>query len=89
LVENGTYTGNGNRDIDYNGKSIVVKSENGAEVTIINAEGNPDNYGPRGFVFHSGEDSLAILDGFTIKKMDMVGVMVMEEAFASLILPRP
>jgi len=67
LVADGTYTGSGNRDIDFHGKSITVMSANGPESTIVNCEGNPDNYGPRGFIFQSGEDSLAILEGFTIK----------------------
>lgn len=35
LVADGTYTGYGNYDIDFLGKSLVVKSENGPEMTII------------------------------------------------------
>jgi len=66
LVANGTYTGNGNRDIDYKGKNIVVKSENGPEVTIIDCEGSfGDQH--RGFSFTGGETSNAILEGFTIQ----------------------
>jgi len=65
LVANGTYTGEGNRDIDFGGRAIVVMSENGPEVTIINCEGSyNDNH--RGFIFHSGEDSTSVLQGFTI-----------------------
>ncbi|NIO27667.1 MAG: T9SS type A sorting domain-containing protein [Candidatus Latescibacteria bacterium] len=59
----GTYTGLGNRDIDFNGKAIVLTSELGADVTIIDCE-----YMGRGFYLHSGEDSLSIIEGFTIKK---------------------
>jgi parallel beta-helix repeat protein len=65
LVADGTYTGNGNRDIDFYGKAIVVVSENGPEATIIDCEG--DSLDPhRGFYFHSGEDSTSVVQGFTI-----------------------
>ncbi len=38
LVADGTYTGDGNRDIDFFGKAITVRSENGAENCIIDCE---------------------------------------------------
>jgi hypothetical protein len=67
MVVNGTYTGDGNRDIDFTGKAIVLMSENGPEVTIIDCEG--DSLNPhRGFYFHSGEDLCSIVQGFTITK---------------------
>jgi hypothetical protein len=62
-VQPGTYTGDGNRDIDFKGKAITVRSENGPEVTIIDCE----NSG-RGFYFHNGEDENSIVDGFTITR---------------------
>ncbi|NQS97547.1 MAG: right-handed parallel beta-helix repeat-containing protein [candidate division Zixibacteria bacterium] len=61
LVADGTYTGDGNKDIDYGGKAILVISENGAEYCIINCE-----YYGRGFYFHSGESQTSILSGFRI-----------------------
>ncbi len=65
LVAPGTYTGNGNRDIDFHGKSILVMSESGPDSTIIDCQGSfPSPH--RGFYFHRGEDSNSILDGFTI-----------------------
>ena len=66
LVADGTYTGDGNRDIDFGGKGVVLKSENGPEVTIIDCQGTEANP-HRGFYFHSGEDSTAVVDGFTIR----------------------
>ena len=39
LVADGTYTGEGNRDIDFKGKAITVKSENGATNCIVDREG--------------------------------------------------
>jgi parallel beta-helix repeat protein len=66
LVANGTYTGDENRDIDFTGKAIVVMSENGPDVTIIDCEGSPvDSH--RGFYFHSGENANSVVQGFTIK----------------------
>jgi len=40
LVADGLYVGAGNRDIDANGKDIVLRSENGPEATIIDCQGS-------------------------------------------------
>ena len=61
LVSDGTYTGDGNRDIDFAGKNILVKSLSGREYTVIDCE----NSG-RGFHFQSEENNSAIIEGFTI-----------------------
>ncbi len=61
LIADGTYTGAGNRDIDFGGKAITVTSVNGAEATIIDCEQSG-----RGFIFDSGEDAGSILHGLTI-----------------------
>jgi len=66
LVADGTYTGVGNRDIDFGGKAILVRSLNGPITTIINCDGaHYDEH--RGFIFQSGETSASILSGFTIQ----------------------
>ena len=65
LVRDGTYTGDGNRDIDFNGKAITVASENGADTCIIDCEGT-DADPHRGFCFQSGEGPDSVVDGFTI-----------------------
>lgn len=65
LVADGTYTGNGNRDIDFGGKNLVLMSQNGPEVTIIDSEGSESPY-HRAFNFHSGETNLSVVSGFTI-----------------------
>lgn len=62
IVADGIYTGEGNYDIDFKGKSITLKSENGPENCIIDCEKFS-----RAFDFHSGEDANSILDGFTIR----------------------
>jgi hypothetical protein len=65
LVADGTYTGSGNRDIDFNGKAITVRSKNGPNNCIIDCNGTTANP-HRGFYFHSGENTNSILDGFTV-----------------------
>jgi hypothetical protein len=69
LVKDGTYTGTGNRDMDFHGKAITVTSENGAENCVINCQGSASDY-HRGFNFHSGEDKDSVLKGFTINNGD-------------------
>ncbi|MFH1701113.1 MAG: T9SS type A sorting domain-containing protein [Candidatus Zixiibacteriota bacterium] len=61
LVAPGSYSGPGNSRIDFLGKSILLTSEGGSELTTILASGES-----RSVIFESGEDSLSILDGFTI-----------------------
>jgi len=65
LVADGIYTGPGNRDIDFLGRAIRVRSENGPNNCIIDCQGNP-NEPHRGFYFQSGEDACSALEGFTI-----------------------
>ncbi|MBN1765775.1 MAG: hypothetical protein JW860_10995 [Sedimentisphaerales bacterium] len=65
IVAQGTYTGTGNRDIDFLGKAITLQSENGPETCIIDCQATfYDTH--RGFYFHSGENSNSVLKGFTI-----------------------
>ncbi len=65
LVAAGTYTGDGNRDIDFKGKAITVRSESGPKACIINCQGSADQP-HRGFYFHDAEDANSIVQGFTI-----------------------
>lgn len=62
VVAEGTYTGPGNKDLDFGGKAIAVRSASGnPESCIIDCEGSG-----RGFYFHNGETREAIVEGFTI-----------------------
>ncbi|MHC4093442.1 MAG: right-handed parallel beta-helix repeat-containing protein, partial [Planctomycetota bacterium] len=61
VVADGVYTGAGNKNLDYQGKNITVRSTNGPSSCTIDCEGDG-----RGFYFHNGETREAILDGFTI-----------------------
>ncbi len=65
IVADGTYKGLGNRDIDFLGKAITVRSLNGPETCIINCEGTESD-SHRGFYFHSGEGPDSVLSGLTI-----------------------
>jgi len=65
LVADGTYTGPGNRDIDFFGKAITVKSGNGPENCIIDCQGT-ETEPHRGFNFSYNQDANAVIDGFTI-----------------------
>jgi len=65
VVAPGTYTGVGNRDVDFRGNAITVRSEGGPETCLIDCQGSWDE-SHRGFYFHSGEDANSIVQGFTI-----------------------
>ena len=62
IVRDGIYTGEGNRDIDFHGKAITLRSENGPESTIIDCGGMA-----LGFWFVSGEGVDSVVDGLTIR----------------------
>ncbi len=65
LIADGTYTGPGNVDLDFGGRSITVTSQNGPATTIIDCGGS-SAVGHRGFYLHSGETS-AVISGLTIQ----------------------
>ncbi|MBN1981559.1 MAG: hypothetical protein JW795_08515 [Chitinivibrionales bacterium] len=60
-VNNGTYSGDDNTNIDFHGKRITVRSMHGAASCTISC-----TLGRRGFTFQSGEDSTTVLTGFTV-----------------------
>jgi PKD repeat protein len=69
LVSDGIYTGTGNKNLDFKGKAITVKSSGGAANCTIDCEGSG-----RGFYFHSGETPSSILDGFTVQNGNSSGI---------------
>lgn len=69
LVAPGTYTGVGNKDLDFGGIDRALISEEGAGVTVINCEEDG-----RGFHFHSGESVATIVAGFTVTGGDESGI---------------
>jgi len=62
VVADGVYVGTGNKDLDFHGRAITVRSANGPQGCIIDCGGSG-----RGVYFHSGESADAVLDGFTIQ----------------------
>jgi predicted outer membrane repeat protein len=63
-VLGGTYTGDGNRDLDFGGKDLSLVRFSEAEV-IIDCQGGPEEP-HRGFGFNSGESRAALVSGLTI-----------------------
>jgi len=65
VVSDGVYTGDGNRDVDFGGRAITVKSARGSAGCVIDCQGTQQNP-HRGFRFGSGEGPDSVLEGFTI-----------------------
>jgi hypothetical protein len=70
IVAPKVYTGLGNRDLDFKGKAITVRSVEPdnpevVEATIIHCQGSASNP-HRGFYFHNNEDANSVLKGFTV-----------------------
>ncbi len=61
LVASGTYSGEGNRELDFHGKNIILMTEVGADSTAIDCEGFYN-----GFSLMSGESRSSLIEGFTI-----------------------
>lgn len=70
LVLPGTYVGSGNVNLDFHGRSIVVKGAEGAAATIIDCEHRTSD---RGVDFRSGEVATSVLHGFTIENSNCEG----------------
>jgi parallel beta-helix repeat protein len=86
IVAPGTFTGPGNRDIDFLGKAITVRSIDPNDPSIVAATVVDHNGGPHDpyfpiigepncvFYFHSGEDTNSIVEGFTIIRAYTSGI---------------
>ncbi len=70
-VAPGTYTGEGNINVNFLGKNITVRSQLGSSYTTIDCGGVGSLN--RAFVFDSNEGSGAVLQGFTIQNGDARG----------------
>ena len=68
IIEPGTYTGQGNRDVDFRGKAITVRSlhPHDPEVVAATVLDGGDAWS-RGFVFTSKEGTASQLSGLTIR----------------------
>ncbi|MBN2271626.1 MAG: right-handed parallel beta-helix repeat-containing protein [Sedimentisphaerales bacterium] len=65
-IQPGTYTGAGNRDIDFKGKAITVRSTDPDDSEVVGATVVNCQSQGRGFYFHSDEDPNSVLAGLTI-----------------------
>ncbi|MHC4527306.1 MAG: right-handed parallel beta-helix repeat-containing protein, partial [Planctomycetota bacterium] len=68
VVAPGSYTGAGNKNLDFGGKAITVRSTDPTDpcvvaATVIDCQGSG-----RGFRFHSGEDANSVVSGLTITR---------------------
>ncbi len=66
VVLPGTYTGTGNRGIDYGGRAVTVRSSNPLDPSVVAATVIDCQQTNLGFYFHNGETSTAVLSGVTI-----------------------
>ncbi len=72
VLQPGTYSGKGNRNINYQGKDITIRSVNPdnpgwVEETIIDCNSS-DFEQSRAFIFQSGETEYSVVAGITIQK---------------------
>jgi len=65
LLDTGTFTGTGNKNLDTGGKAIVVTSVSGAASTFIDCETDG-----RAFYVHSAEDHGTVISGLTVVNGD-------------------
>jgi hypothetical protein len=63
LVAPGTYTGPANRDLRFRGKAVVLRSQAGADSTVIDCE-----FEDRGFRFDEGEGPGSRVEGLTVRQ---------------------
>jgi len=87
-LDNGIYTGDGNRDVDFLGKAVTVRSRNGfPQACIIDCQGEA-GAPHRGFLFLSNEGPDSRLEGVTIRggfiDEDMGGALACIDASPSL-----
>jgi hypothetical protein len=60
IVRDGEYSGSLNQNLDFHGRAITLRSENGPASCTIDSEG------AQGFIFSSGETRASVVEGFTI-----------------------
>ena len=61
ILADGVYTGDGNTDLDFNGKALIVRSENGPASCTIDCDGDG-----AAFDFDDGETPASVASGLTI-----------------------
>jgi predicted outer membrane repeat protein len=64
-LEDGTFTGDGNRDVKFRGKDVIVRSRNGAASCTIDSQGSSGDP-HRAFRLDEGETAASRIEGITI-----------------------
>lgn len=83
LINDGIYSGVGNRDIKFRGKQITVRSLNGPDSTVIDCEGTYTDM-HRGFLFDQNEASTSVLDGIRMQNgfsVEGAGILIRSGAY--------
>jgi predicted outer membrane repeat protein len=78
IVSDGTYTGPGNKNIDFGGRNIAVRSAGGPALCMIDLEDSG-----RAFYLHSGEGAGALIEGFTISNGKITSAAMPGGAFGA------
>lgn len=66
-LADGTYTGTGNRNVNFNGKEITVRSASGNRSDCIVDVGGSASTPYFGFLMLSGETTSSVLEGLTVR----------------------
>ncbi|HVP12004.1 MAG TPA: right-handed parallel beta-helix repeat-containing protein [Phycisphaerae bacterium] len=82
VIADGVYSGTGNKNLDFKGKAITVRSASGdAAACVIDCQGSG-----RGLYFHSGESAGSVLQGLTIRSANCdVGAVYCQNASPTLV----
>ncbi len=87
VVAPGTYTGIGNRDLDFGGRAITVRSADPQDAAVVAATVINCLQAGRAFFLHSGETVESVIAGFTITNgfaTDGAGVYVLDASGATI-----
>jgi len=80
-LTDGTFAGDGNRDLDFAGKAIAVRSASGDPATCILDCGGSTTEPHRAFYFHTGETAASEVTGLTL-----TGGWIEEEPWGGAVL---
>lgn len=75
IIVPAAYTGANNKNLDFGGRAITVRSTDPNDPSVVAATIINCGYNGRGFYFHSGEDNNSVICGLTIThgKVDRLG----------------
>ena len=65
-LADGTFTGDGNRDIDFGGKDVTVRSQSGDHTTCVIDCGGSETDPHRGFTFQTAETTASLIENLAI-----------------------